>query len=57
MNSKNASSGAPPGYYTGAPPTAAPPSYAQAVGGVGPTSPFQPVHAGKNFHKKIKKKS
>ncbi|XP_025832521.1 cell death-inducing p53-target protein 1 isoform X2 [Agrilus planipennis] len=36
--------GAPPSYNYG-PPPAAPPSYAQAVGGVPPTSPYIPHHS------------
>lgn len=32
-----------PAYSPGPPPMAAPPTYAQAVGGVPPTSPFTPV--------------
>ncbi|XP_044732931.1 LITAF domain-containing protein [Chrysoperla carnea] len=46
--SNNKGPGAPGPYYAagfyGPPPTAAPPSYAQAVGGVPPSSPFQPHH-------------
>lgn len=38
-------SGQPPAY---GPPPAAPPSYAQAVGGVPPTSPYVPHHTCRN---------
>lgn len=37
-----------PAYTPGPPPMAAPPTYAQAVGGVPPTSPFTPTQTRNN---------